>query len=164
VSNPAQGVTILPGASLDVPAPWRSTVPGYEAQTPAWGDNIVTSNSDLLGQNLEAAGKPKPGDGYQAHHVVPDKAGGSAMQGVRDKLASLGIEIDSAFNGVWLRGSKADRDAPEAYHPRLNNRDYNDAVVNEFKLVTNAEEAIAALQRIAVALRNGTFPGVRPRP
>lgn len=45
-----------------------------------------SNNSAVLGRALTRGGFPKPGGGYQAHHIQPTSWGGD----------------DSAANGVWL--------------------------------------------------------------
>lgn len=86
------------------------------------------------------------------------------MDAIREKLKNLGIDINDAANGVWLPGPNANADAPEAYHPRLNNRVYNNAVAEALERVTTKDAAISALDRIARKLKEGDYPGVRPRP
>ena len=85
------------------------------------------------------------------------------MDALRTRLVTLGINLNDAANGVWLPGPNAPQDATEAYHRRLNNADYNDAVIASFKGVANQEAAAAILKDVRSQLQNGTFPGVRPR-
>jgi A nuclease family of the HNH/ENDO VII superfamily with conserved AHH len=137
----------------------------YPMGPPPTIDDLIIEkrNSEILGDNLRAANDYPPASGYEAHHIVPSGAGGSLMDEVRARLVSFGIDLNNALNGVWLPGSDAPSDATEAYHERLNNREYNDAVVEAFNNVSNAQQAIDALARIKTQLQNGTFPGVRPR-
>jgi hypothetical protein len=137
----------------------------YPAGPPPTIDDLIIEkrNSEILGDNLRAANDYPPASGYEAHHIVPSGAGGSLMDEVRARLVSFGIDLNNALNGVWLPGSDAPSDATEAYHERLNNKIYNAAVVQAFRDVTSAQEAIDALARIKTQLQDGTFPGVRPR-
>ena len=86
------------------------------------------------------------------------------MEALRTRLAELGIDLNDAANGVWLPGPKAPEDATEAYRRRLNNDEYNNAVDQVFRGVANRQDALAALERIESRLKDGSFPGVRPRP
>jgi hypothetical protein len=171
-----QGPPVLPGAPIPVPTKPEDggfqvtppVVPGVEiypvADQPTMQDlALMKKDSEVLGGNLGATGDAKPEEGYEAHHIVPTRAGGKGMQDVRDKLDRLGINGNEAANGVWLPGSTAPEDASEAYHPRLNNKLYNDTIEIEFRNVTTRGEALDALQKIKNALRNNNFPGVRPR-
>ncbi|HUG23539.1 AHH domain-containing protein, partial [Piscinibacter sp.] len=123
---------------------------------------IFKRDSAILGTNLSATGElGRVGD--EAHHIVPSRAGGARMQAVRQLLTGLGVDLNSAVNGVWLPGANAPDDATGAYHPRLNNDDYNRAIEKAFIGVTTREQAEDALQRIKGQLQDGAFPGVRPR-
>jgi hypothetical protein len=153
-------------------------LPGFEGQAPTgptitttpadpqnWRDLIIDKrNSEILGDNLRAGGIDKPAIGYEAHHIVPSEAGGPRMDALRAKLLLLDIKLNDATNGVWLPGPGASRDATEAYHRTLNNTDYNNAVDDVFKGVLTREQAISALRDISSQLKDGSFPGVRPRP
>lgn len=158
--------TTLPGTPIDGPQlPPIEHLPIADPVT--LDDTILTRDgrdAKELGDNLTAAGQPKPGVGYQPHHKVPVAAGGPEMAALREKLAALGIDINDAANGVWLPGPASDPNAPEAYHPRLNNGEYNAAVIDAFRDVTTAADARLTLDRIGNSLQQGDFPGVRPRP
>jgi hypothetical protein len=79
------------------------------------------------------------------------------------KLKNWGIDINDADNGVWLPGSKSPENAPGAYHPRLNNKEYIDGVRRELLSARNADEARARLRLIGEDLQRGEFSGVKPR-
>jgi hypothetical protein len=57
-------------------------------------------DSQLLGNNLRAAGFEKPGAHYEAHHMVP--SGEPKAAELQDLLRKKGIPINDADNGVWL--------------------------------------------------------------
>jgi hypothetical protein len=148
-----------------VAGPPAAAVPGYEEQPLSPQDLIIQrQDSEALGASLGASGKPRP-DGYEAHHIVPSRAGGEDMEALRQRLVGLGLDLNDAANGVWLPGPDAPVEAPEAYHRRLNNRDYNEAVVRAFDEVTTLQEAKDVLSRIGSLLQQGgaRFPGIRPR-
>lgn len=85
------------------------------------------------------------------------------MEAVRQRLQSFGINLNDAVNGVWLPTSRSAEGAPGAYHPRLNNDEYNRAIEQAFRNVTTRQDAEATLRDIKTQLQNETFPGVRPR-
>jgi hypothetical protein len=155
--------------------------PGYLAPPPAGPAPLVTpaapqptaadlildrSNSRKLGDNLEAAGMSQPAAGYVPHHMIPTRDGGALIDAVRAKLATLGLnDLNDAANGVWLPGYRSAPTADEpAYHERLHNGDYFEAVARVFVGVTTIDEANDALAQIRSQLQDGTFPGTRPRP
>ena len=154
----------LPG--MDMSPPNVGAIPGYSALPPLTIEELLLDkrNSEILGDNLRASGSAKPASGYEAHHIVPSDAGGPAMEVLRARLAALDVDLNAAANGVWLPGPKAPVSATEAYHRRLNNPEYNDAVNRALSEVTSGEQALAALKDIGNQLKDGSFPGVRPRP
>jgi hypothetical protein len=126
-------------------------------------DVIVAQDSKFLGDNLRTSGRRSPGEGYGAHHIAPSRAGDERMDELRARLDDLKLDLNDAANGVWLPGSNAAEDATGAYHPSLNNKQYNTAIIDAFKDVTTRDQAIDVLKRIAEKLLEGKFPGVRPR-
>jgi hypothetical protein len=153
-----------PGFQVGPPTP---ATPGREAATQPTAQELLiqkAKDSKALGDNMEAAGMYAPGPGYERHHIVPTTAGDARMDAVRAKLKALGLDLNDAANGVWLPGHRADPNAPEAYHPRLNNDVYNDTVANALKDLTNLQAAIRVLADIRSQLQANDFPGVRPRP
>ena len=165
------GTAVLPENERDI------GTPGFEAAAPPVPDVITTpirpitiddlivdkSNSEVLGNNLRAVGDHPPHAGYEPHHIVPSNAGGAAMGAVRMKLAALGVDLNSAENGVWLPTSRSPIGAPGAYHPRLNNAEYLEAVARSFTDARTKGQAEAILRDIKGQLLSETFPGVRPR-
>jgi A nuclease family of the HNH/ENDO VII superfamily with conserved AHH len=147
-------------------APPAVGTPGMGAAPPVTVDDLIIErrNSEILGGNLEAAGQARP-EGYEAHHIVPSRAGGQDMEQLRQRLGDLGLNLNEAANGVWLPGVGAPDDATGAYHPRLNNTEYNEAVLNAFRGVTTLERARQVLADIGSQLQQGgnAFPGIRPR-
>ena len=123
---------------------------------------MLKSSAEKLASAPTNAGEPRP-EGYEPHHMVPSRAGGAAMDELRQRLQGMGIDLDGATNGVWLPSARAPENASGAYHPRLNNAEYNDALVGRLAGVTDRGRAEAILADVKVELKNGTFPGVRPR-
>jgi hypothetical protein len=138
----------------------------YPMGPPLTVDDLIieSRNSQILGDNLRAAGVEPPDSTYEPHHIVPSRAGGARMDAIRNLLADVGVGLNDAPNGTWVPSARSAEDAPGAYHPRLNNDVYNDAVIQELTGVTTKEQAINILADIAARLATGDFPGVRPRP
>jgi A nuclease family of the HNH/ENDO VII superfamily with conserved AHH len=116
--------------------------------------------SDILGENLEAAGYTRPDDSA-AHHMVPE--GDKRANNLKIKLGNLGIDINSADNGVFLPQVPGST-APGAYHPKLNNTKYHDQLQLDFEGVNSKNDALDVLGRIRGQLLNGTYPGSKPVP
>lgn len=96
--------------------------------------------------------------------MIPSTAGGADMDRVRAELQRLGLDLNDAANGVWLPGWRSAEGSPGAYHQALNNDVYNRAIRSLFRDVTTLDEARAVLADIKGQLKDGSFPGVRPRP
>jgi hypothetical protein len=157
---PARDANILPGASVDVPAPWRSTVPGYEAQTPHWSDAIIDRSreeqaefrrkviAELLAKNPNFPRRLL--SQYEAHHILPLNEY-PELQGLRDKFAEWGIDLNSAENGVLLpKGEGIGSGTPHS--DTQNNERYMQAMPDRFRDVTTREQALRELSEIKVEL------------
>jgi hypothetical protein len=124
-------------------------------------DNLVLkSASDILGENLEAAGQTRPA-GSAAHHIVP--YGDRRAVGLRTTLDNLGIDINSADNGVFLPQVPGST-APGAYHPSLNSDAYHEQLRLDLLGVESRQRALDILNDIRSQLLNGTYPGSKPTP
>jgi hypothetical protein len=103
-------------------------------------------DSRLLGQRLRESGWPKPGEGYQAHHIVPSNE--PPAQRLRDFLRDRGFEdINHPDNGVWLpTGSQTGNVGAEFKHEFT----FNDpAFRNEY--FTRLEEILMSDSKISRA-------------
>jgi A nuclease family of the HNH/ENDO VII superfamily with conserved AHH len=78
-----------------------------EAEPMTYEDYVIyKNNGKILGDNLSRgvpgirAPEPKPGEGYEPHHMIPsgDKRGAE----LQERLREVGIDINEAVNGVWL--------------------------------------------------------------
>jgi hypothetical protein len=123
---------------------------------------IEQRNSQILGQNLETAGRPRPAEGYEPHHIVPSEKW-AELDDLRRQFGAWNIDLNDAANGVWLPGSQSAHDSVGSYHTRLHNSDYRRAVEKAFEGVASREEALEVLDRVRGHLEAGTFPGSRPR-
>ena len=123
---------------------------------------IFKSPSEILGRNLESAGYIRP-EGSAPHHIVPYRH--LQAQSVRDKLEALGIDLNSAVNGVFLP-QLAGSTAPGAYHGggTLNSNDYFNQLRRDFSRVQTSADALDMLDRIRGELLKGTYPGSKPVP
>ncbi|AVS67175.1 hypothetical protein C8245_17080 [Paracidovorax avenae] len=121
---------------------------------------VFKSPSDILGDNLEAAGYARP-EGSAAHHIVP--YGDRRAQDVRDRLRDLEIDLNSADNGVFLPQVPGSA-APGAYHPSLNSDDYHRQLQRDFSGINSKPDALDVLGNIREKLLNGSYPGSKPVP
>ncbi len=64
-------------------------------------------SSQSLADTLTKAGLARPGDGWDAHHIVPWGHSLADAKAVREQLSEVGIDINSADNLVWLPRTQA---------------------------------------------------------
>lgn len=124
------------------------------------------SDSDILREEMEKAGIKTPDYANAAHHIVAAK--GTGMPDATKILKKLGIDINSACNGVYLPTTGADtNDLSESPHVGPNGKDYKRIVNNRIKKVhddaVNAglskdeitEKVIKEIDNIRVRLQTG---------
>jgi A nuclease family of the HNH/ENDO VII superfamily with conserved AHH len=108
---------------------------------------IFKSDSASLARNMALEDGLIRDKGEYAHHILA--AGALAAQPARDILSAVGMNINSAFNGVLLNGS---------YHSSLHTTVYY-TNVNEALAGAKTYEAVAARLTVSKAkLQAGTFP------
>jgi hypothetical protein len=95
-----------PATSSDLPEGAQEIVDDVDSI-----ESTSTSPSEILGAALEKIGEPKPGDNYEAHHIIPWNH--PDAEPARSILEEVGIDINDAANGVWLanvpKGSNSPR-------------------------------------------------------
>ena len=106
----------------------------------------VAPSSRALGRALEASGVARPAESA-AHHIVAGSAQGAAA--ARATLQRLGIGINDAANGVFLRGAE---------HAGVHTAEYYGAVNRALAGATTRAEAERILQSIGRGLESGSFP------
>jgi RHS repeat-associated protein len=118
----------------------------YASNSNAWIDPWGLC-SKALGKDLDANGRPNPGNSA-AHHLAGDTSARAAPS--RAILKKHGIDVDSAENGVWLPNrNNTDLSQPGILHNGRHPNSYVDAVN------TRLQNADAAATQ---AGRNGATP------
>jgi hypothetical protein len=175
ITTPAlpPGNTTLPPLPIDRP---DSSTPGLEAAPPVAGtpglpaaptvtvDDLIMERSRAEQQRfrnalIDGARAIDPNfdpAGYEAHHIVPLNEY-PELNGIRERLAGWGIELDDAsINGV-LSPRSPDVGPGTVHADTQRNETYRDAILDRFRNVTTRERAIEVLDGIKQDLRNGTF-------
>ncbi|PIT14815.1 hypothetical protein BGI32_06890 [Snodgrassella alvi] len=124
-----------------------------------WG---LSCGSDAvkLRKNMKAEGYSEPKYKNSAHHIVMSNTKDELMQILREKMELLGIDINSAVNGVYLPTSskvKANAKTEAAPHSKVHTQKYKENVYNRLKDIDNAADFKKELKKIANELSNGTF-------
>lgn len=115
----------------------RASVPraGASPSTPAIPNPASPEQELRLRRELERSGQIKPGDGNEAHHLVPQ--GGRSMTGRRDPsvsqdvLLQFGIDLNSFENGAALS---------QRFHRRIHTNDYYAYVERSLRNLRTQEE------------------------
>lgn len=110
------------------------------------------TDSAKLAKNLIVKLGLKAGDaaGYAAHHIVPGGrpkgAAGKSAELVREMLFKLGVGINDAANGVFLRHN--------GFHTmRMHSKEYVDWVGRRLSKASNAADAESILAKIGEQLQ-----------
>lgn len=117
------------------------------------------SKSTDLTKNLEQAGVQKPA-GTQAHHIV-----GQVTDKGREAVSILnkfGIDINSAYNGVFLPGCN-ESNAIGMVHCGKHTETYEEAVLDRLKKAKSSDEAKKILSEIRNELLNDSFVDLNKR-
>lgn len=117
----------------------------------------VPGDSRKLRRALEAAGLVAPVE-TDAHHIV---AGGARLADEsRNILARLGIDINSAPNGVFLPSNKTSIGAGlgPSTHRSLHTPEYHQAVLRALERAQTREDALEILDVLRTKLNSGWAP------
>lgn len=138
----------LPGGfgARGSPGQGRALAPALPAARPsvplAEPDPATPMQRLRLRRELERSGQMKPGDGNEAHHMVPQ--GGSGMTGQRDPalaqrmMRRFGMDLGDAENGLALSSR---------FHRRIHTEAYYEYLRKEFSLIDTREGAVRWLSR-----------------
>jgi RHS repeat-associated protein len=108
---------------------------------------IFKSDSVTLARNMAQESGIAREAGQHAHHIVAAKA--ALAQPARDVLASVGMDINSAFNGIFLDPSQ---------HARIHTNIYYEAVNDALRGATTYASVATRLTAIRVGIETGVFP------
>src|SRR5262249_9354690 len=85
----------------------------YPTNPVTWVDPLgldTSSDAEILGSNLtNIARDPRPDDRYRAHHIVMSNSTDPRMDALRKQMSTLGIDINTHHNGIWLPETVGDR-------------------------------------------------------
>jgi hypothetical protein len=161
-----KGATAKPGGSARSAASartWQDFLPEaqrrLEIAKAEYGDAAiyamdgVLSPSAILRANMKSAGVKPPPFPNAAHHIVAVEA--EAAAAARAHLEKLGIDINDAANGVFMRYTEKGL-GPS--HLDIHTKAYYAEVNQRILGTTSAGEARTALGNIASQMQQGTFP------
>ncbi|PIT58948.1 RHS repeat-associated core domain-containing protein [Snodgrassella alvi] len=118
------------------------------------------SDAKKLRENMQFAGYREPKYKNSAHHIIMSNSKNKLMDELRNKMKSLGIDINLAENGVYLPTSskvKANAKTNAVAHSKVHTKKYTENVYNRLKDINDPEALKKELKNIASELSNGTF-------
>ncbi|MER5259937.1 DUF6531 domain-containing protein [Streptomyces sp. NPDC002855] len=133
----------------------------YVENPHAWCDPLglaptCSSNAKILGDNMVAAGIPRPIE-TAAHHMVASTSKKAAS--ARAQLQRHGIDINDADNGVFLpKGSASPNPNGTAVHSKVHTNKYYDTVNYLMSGTRNADEARDVLKYMRAGMLAGPWP------
>ena len=144
---PTDGERMPPLPGLEIQEPVGPTITTTPADPQNWRDLIIeTRDSRELGDNLIAGGSPKPGTGYQPHHVVPINDPRAAD--IQRRLQDARIDLNSAANGVWLPQNSSVSYKGETPHNETFRDSYFDYLDKAFAGATDKADLESRLQQV----------------
>ncbi len=118
--------------------------------------------TQVLENNLRAAGRAKPSARYTAHHLVEGKGRLPVTADVRFTLFLNDIRINDPDNGVWMPRGDADRGhwaMPKAVpHSQIHTHNYERWIHGQIEHLQSEQEIRGKLQILRAQLKNGTQP------
>ncbi|KZN46633.1 AHH domain-containing protein [Pseudoalteromonas luteoviolacea] len=123
-------------------------------------ESVRRPTSKQAAKILEGAGYGKPGDGWEAHHIILFGAGYESAELARQILSDFGIGINDPDNFVWLPKNIAVKKQYGVRHlthqnDGLHRRESMDAVLGAIEMAVDERHARATLRSIANRYRNG---------
>lgn len=121
---------------------------------------VEPADSEKLGKNMRASGKPKPNYRWDAHHII--SGGHTEAAALRAVIALLKLRIDDPNNGVWLPKRTADTGEnpyPRAVpHSRIHRQNYYDWLNESLLHIRDLDTLTTTLNVIESMLLSAEFP------
>ncbi|MCL6269346.1 AHH domain-containing protein [Sansalvadorimonas sp. 2012CJ34-2] len=119
--------------------------------------------SQRLGENMRAVGRPKPTERYDAHAIVSGSHDRAALS--RVKMARLRVGLDDPDNGAWLprrghdaKGSRCWATPGAIPHSRIHRKSYYNWITRQVSPVTNRDVLKQRLRTTGARLESGDIP------
>lgn len=122
---------------------------------------VTKSASQLLRENMKAAGIEVPKFLNAAHHIVPAGETNEFALKAREILTKFKIDINDSVNGVFLPMKEGLSDA--LIHIGRHPKEYSQQVYNELTNAKTRKEVIEVLDDIKGRLLDGTFENWRKK-
>jgi hypothetical protein len=164
-SNIATGVgtslhALFRNGAEDLPEGTHSIVFDDPDQPVATGSD---SGREILAQNLENIGEPRPSPYHEAHHIVPENDVRAAR--AREILDEANIGINDSDNGAWLARTSRGADSESGIigdsfssHDSIHTNRYMTELTNRLEMAQEADRVVEELELIKIQIELGIFP------
>ncbi|MDG1331777.1 MAG: RHS repeat-associated core domain-containing protein [Crocinitomicaceae bacterium] len=121
----------------------------------------TSSDALALNNSMDAAGVPRPDCDHAAHHIVQSNATDVEWEAARKHMTDLGVDINSADNGIFLprSGSTDLSNAPEMKgtlpHSRVHNKNSKKIITDRIMAATDKKGVKKALNDLKKMYRAG---------
>jgi hypothetical protein len=116
-------------------------------------------SSKVLGENMVKVGVSKPTNvQVAAHHIVPKGSSDPYVIEAQTKLATLGVSIDEAVNGVFLPCNSSCAVDGVVTHSKIHTNVYFKYIADTIRNETTLVGLRSALNNIRTQILNGTVP------
>ena len=135
----------------------------YAPSAVGWVDPLgLTCSSDakLLRASMEEADVIAPNFKNSAHHIVFSNSTDTRMKWLRRRMGRLGVDVNSADNGIYLPTSSAVKDAAGTSlpaHSKIHTEIYKQNVFDRLKNITDRTGFENELRNIASDISSGSF-------
>ena len=117
-----------------------------------------SSDAKALRANTVAAGKVEPNFKNSAHHIIMSNSTDSRMVALQNKMKTLGIDINTAENGMFLpSNSKVQLPSGNTLpnHEIIHTNAYKQKVFDLLKSINNSGDLLNELNKINSEMAGG---------
>lgn len=122
-----------------------------------------SSGPEILAENLEAVGEPRPSQYHEPHHIVPEND--VRADRAREILEGAGVGVHDANNGVWLartsRGVASESGITGGAftsHDSIHTTRYMTELTGRLESAQAADRVVDEMQLVKLEIELGIFP------
>jgi RHS repeat-associated protein len=119
-----------------------------------------SSDAKALRENMVAAGKVEPNFRNSAHHIVMSNSKDPRMVALQNKMEILGIDINTAENGIFLPSNskvQLPKGSTLPNHASIHTNPYTQKVFDRLKSISNSKDFLNELNKISSEIAGGIF-------
>ncbi|EHK4162601.1 AHH domain-containing protein [Salmonella enterica] len=109
---------------------------------------------------MVAAGKVEPNFKNSAHHIVMSNSTDPRMVALQNKMKTLGIDINTAENGIFLPSNskvQLPKGSTLPNHASIHTNSYKQKVFDRLNSINNSKDFLSELNKINSEIAGGIF-------